>query len=237
MDERVSPQVLVLTPLAEEQAILAAALEQVHPLEAVPGLRIPCRYIRPWSTLLALGGHGKTQFATQTQYLIDQFPTVELVVCAGAAGSLDPAVSIGNVVVGTTTVEHDYRLLFASRPLPRFAGHPQALEDLRQSTGHVAGFSKIFGVIASGDEDVVSSERAAAIRDQTGAVCVAWEGSGAGRAAAFSGVGAVELRAITDTADKEAPQSFDAHLPIAMHNLAMLLIAYLEHRQLQRTGG
>lgn len=211
----------------------------MHPLEAVDGLRIPCRYSykRTWSALLALGGHGKSQFATQTQYLIDQFPTVELVVYAGAAGCLDPTVSIGDVVVGTTTIEHDYRLQFESRPLPRFAGHSQALEDVRQAARHVQGFITVFGVIASGDEDVVSSERATAIRDETGAVCVAWEGSGAGRAAAFNDVGATQLRAITDTADKEASRSFETHFPIAMHNLAMLLIAYLEHRQSQITVG
>jgi len=36
-------------------------------------------------------------------------------------------------------------------------------------------------------------------------VCVAWEGSGAARAALFNGIGSVEIRAVTDAADKEAP--------------------------------
>ena len=49
------------------------------------------------------------QFAVQAQYLIDRFPSVELVIGAGAAGSLAPELSIGDVVVGTETVEHDYR--------------------------------------------------------------------------------------------------------------------------------
>jgi adenosylhomocysteine nucleosidase len=228
-DEPISPRVLVLTPLAAEQAILVAALRQLHPLEAVADFRIPCWYVPQWSALMALGGHGKAQFATQTQYLIDQFPTVELVVCAGAAGSLHPSVSVGDVVIGTTTVEHDYRLLFACRPSPCFTGQPAALALLRSVADDIAGFKSHFGVIASGDEDVVSSERAASIHEQTGALCVAWEGSGAARAALFSGVGAIEVRAITDTADKEAPKSFEAHLPTAMHNLATLLMPFLNH--------
>ena len=81
-----------------------------------------------------------------------------------------------------------------------------------------------FDVIASGDEDVVTSERAQAIRDQTGA---AWEGSGAARAALFNGIGSLEIRAVTDAADKEAPQRFDANLPVAMANLASLLRLWL----------
>jgi len=130
-------------------------------------------------------------------------------------------------VVGTETVEHDYRLLFASRPLPRFPGHGPSIDALRRLARRVSGFQVAFDVIASGDEDVVVSERAQAIRDQTGAACVAWEGSGAARAALFNGIGSLEIRAVTDAADKEAPQRFDANLPIAMANLASLLQLWL----------
>jgi len=95
---------------------------------------------------------------------------VELVICTGAAGSLAPQLSVGDVVVGTETVEHDYRLLFATRPLPRFPGHQPSIEALRRSARGISDFRVAFDVIASGDEDVVTSSRARAIRDQTGAV-------------------------------------------------------------------
>ena len=73
-----------------------------------------------------------------------------------------------------------------------------------------------------------ATRRAQAVRDQTGAACVAWEGSGAARAALFNGIGSLDIRAVTDAADKEAPQRFDANLPIAMANLASLLRLWLE---------
>jgi nucleoside phosphorylase len=82
----------------------------------------------------------------------------------------------------------------------------------------VSEFHVAFDVITSGDEDVVTSERAQAIRDQTGAARVAWEGSGASRAALFNRLGSLEIRAVSDAADKEAPQRFEANLPIAMAN-------------------
>ena len=103
-----------------------------------------------------------------------------------------------------------------------------SIDALRRSAQAVSGFQVAFDVIASGDEDVVASERAKAIRDQTGAVCVAWEGSGAARAALFNGIGSLEIRAVTDAADKEAPQRFDANIPIAMANLANLLRLWME---------
>ena len=131
------------------------------------------------------------------------------------------------VELGTETVEHDYHLLFGTRPLSRFLGHGPSIDALRRLAQSINGFDVAFDVIASGDEDVITSERAQAIRDQTGAACVAWEGSGAARAALFNGIGSLEIRAVTDAADKEAPQRFDANLPVAMANLASLLRLWL----------
>jgi adenosylhomocysteine nucleosidase len=223
MDAAFAPRLLVLCPLAAEWSMLLRSFAPPQPVEPVRDLKIEAAYIRDWHVLLAPGGHGKTQFAVQAQYLVDSFPSAELVICAGAAGSLTPELSVGDVVVGSETVEHDYRLLFATRPLPRFPGHAPSIVALRGAAHRVSDFRVAFDVIASGDEDVVAAARARAIREQTGAVCVAWEGSGAARAARFNGIGSLEIRAVTDAADQEAPQRFDRNLPIAMANLAALL--------------
>jgi nucleoside phosphorylase len=103
-----------------------------------------------------------------------------------------------------------------------------SIHSLRHSSRGVSGFHLAFDVIARGDEDVVQSECAQAIRNQTGAACVAWEGSGAARAALFNGIGSLEIRAVTDAADKETPLRFDENLPIAMSNLASLMRFWLE---------
>jgi adenosylhomocysteine nucleosidase len=228
MRAALEPRILILCPLAREWSFLVKTFEASQHVERLHDLKIESAYMRDWRALVAPGGHGKTQFAVQAQYLIGQFPSTELVICAGAAGSLSAQLSVGDVVVGTETVEHDYRQLFASRPLPRFSGHGPSIEALRRSAQGVSGFQVAFDVIASGDEDVVTSERAQAIREQTGAACVAWEGSGAARAALFNDIGSLEIRAVTDAADKEAPQRFDANLPIAMANLATMLRVWFD---------
>jgi len=228
MRAALEPRILILCPLAREWSFLVSTFEPSIQVERLHDLKVEAAYIPDWRALVAQGGDGKTQFAVQAQYLIGRFSSVELVICAGAAGSLAPELSVGNVVVGTETVEHDYRLLFATRPLPRFPGHGTSIDTLRRLAHRVSGFRVVFDVIASGDEDVVTSERAKAIRDQTDAACVAWEGSGAARAALFNGIGSLEIRAVTDAADKEAPQRFDANLTIAMANLANLLRLWME---------
>src|ERR1700739_3433213 len=187
MRAALEPRLLILCPLAREWSFLVKTFEASLHVERLHHLKVEAAYIPDWRALVAPGAHGKTQFAVQAQYLIGRFPSAELVICAGAAGSLSSQLSVGDVVVGTETVEHDYRLLFATRPLPRFPGHGPSIDALRGLTRGISGFQVAFDVIASGDEDVVTSERAKPIRDQMGATCVAWEGSGAARAALFSG--------------------------------------------------
>src|SRR5262249_51889271 len=82
--------------------------------------------------LFAVAGHGKTQFAVQTQHLIEQNAALEVVICAGAAGSLGEGAVVGDVIVGTSTIEHDYRLRFVQRPLPCYSADAQLLAQFRR---------------------------------------------------------------------------------------------------------
>jgi hypothetical protein len=63
-------------------------------------------------------------------------------------------VKLGDVVVVTVTVEHDFRERFAPEPLPRHAGNHQRLDELRTVADATAfPFIVHFGPVASGDED------------------------------------------------------------------------------------
>jgi adenosylhomocysteine nucleosidase len=140
--------------------------------------RLDCHCFDELGLLFAVGGHGKTQLAVQTQHLIEQRHTVQSVICAGAAGSLDGQLRLGDIVVGTSTV------------------------------------------------DVIVPVRARELQAETGAVCVAWEGAGAARAARFSGLRFLELRAITDGADHAAAAEFQANLARSMPSLGHLLLRW-----------
>ncbi len=123
---------LLLTPLPEELTALAAVLRRLgHTIERGCTGRIDCLRLPSLGLTLAVGGHGKAQFAVQTQHFIDRLGTVERVICAGAAGSLASEVGVGDLVAATATVEHDYTLRFVQRPLPSFPGDAAALAGLR----------------------------------------------------------------------------------------------------------
>ncbi len=184
--------------------------------------RIAARQVPALDIIVARGGHGKTQFGVQTQHLLDHTQDVEAVICFGAAGALAEDLAVGDLVLATETVEHDYTERFRSHPLPRFAGNAALLAALRRLPLQSLPFGVHFGIVASGDEDVIELERAAALRQATEACAVAWEGAGGARSCLFSGIPFVELRAITDTADHNAAANFDANLQVAMANVAAL---------------
>jgi adenosylhomocysteine nucleosidase len=216
-----------ITPLHEEHDLFAEALHKrgvAHETSMIG--RLPARVYPSLGLTLVRGGHGKTQFGIHTQHVLDHRGPFEAVICAGAGGAIAARVEVGDLVIGSTTVEHDYVLRFVKRPLPRFEGDVGLVAALQAAHPADATFATRVDVIASGDEDVIERTRAEDIRERTGAVIVAWEGVGGARACKFSGMPFVELRGATDNADHTAPGDFETNLALAMDNMAALMCAW-----------
>ena len=221
-------KILIITPMKEELDFLAQGCAKAgfHAESGMIG-RLPVVRLPDLGVTLARGGLGKVQFAVQTQHLLDTCSDWDLVVCAGATGALADKVSVGDIVVATTTVEHDYNNKFNKRALPKFEGAQAAIANLKSVSQSVKAFNVHFGPIASGDEDVVETERKRILHESTGALAVAWEGAGGAKACVFSGLPFVEIRGVTDTADHNAASDFEDNLEVAMSNLATLITSWI----------
>src|SRR5215470_1159107 len=221
-------ETLVSVPQANElEPLLGSFVAAGHRPRILTVGRLECHLFEELRVLFAVGGHGKTQLAVRTQHLIERNGAFQVVICAGAAGSLGGDLALGDVVVGTSTIEHDYKLRFVSRPLPSYQADPCLLAEFRLAAGQIGQkFHVLFGAIASGDEDVIDQARALELRAATGALCVAWEGAGAARAARFSGRQFLEVRGITDGADHAAAADFQANLTRSMPNLGEVLLRW-----------
>jgi adenosylhomocysteine nucleosidase len=220
--------ILVAAPQVDEaQPLVDAFRHRGHLSRALQVGAMVCFAIPSLDMVVAIGGHGKTQFAVQAQYLIDRRPDTRVFLCVGAAGSLTDSLKLGDVVVGTHSVEHDYKLRFVSRPSPCHYADATLLQEFRETVRtNTFRFGVHFGPIASGDEDIVDIVRAQELRAATDALCVAWEGSGAARAAGFNGLSFLEVRCITDGADSDAAVSFHENLVQVMPNVAELIIRW-----------
>ena len=219
--------ILIVTPLQKEYDELYNSLVS-HKLKSKQDKigKMDVHRFPKINVTLACGGHGKTQFGIQTQYLLDHEP-FELVICAGAAGALAPQVKIGDLIVATATVEHDYNIKFSKRAKPQFAGDIKSIEQIKALKLPDAKFNIHFGTMAGGDEDVIDVKRRAELHKEHNALAVAWEGIGGARACAFSEVPYLELRGATDTADHAAPVVFDINLKTVMKNIAKFLYVWL----------
>ncbi len=223
---------LVLTPIQIEFDHLSRYLrkQQSDTAAQIKVGRINAQHFAGLDLLLACGGLGKPQFALQTQHLIDHFPGIYGVVCAGSGGALAENVRPGDVVIATETVEHDCIYRFARRPPPRYSGSKEMLSSLHQAVDVSAPFPVHFGPVASGDEDVVDRKRAAEIRLGTGALAVAWEGAGGARASQFNEIPYLEIRGISDAANPIALISFFVHLGGVMERIGWLVTQLQEQR-------
>lgn len=218
---------LVLCPLPHEAKALRQHLQELgHPALPITRNGQSAWNLPTLSTLLAVGGHGKAEFAARTQFFIQNSKGLNLVVCAGVAGALDPNLKHGDVVVAQSTVEHDFQLKFKQQNLPQFPGSKTHIQKLR---GLIINATHI-GPIASGDEDILSRQRAQEIYDQTkGAIAVAWEGAGGARAAQLSQLDYLEIRGISDLCDGQTFEDFKIHLQVSMKAVAKTLLQVLTH--------
>lgn len=216
---------LIMAPLQEELDVLLTHWAELGygSSPAVIGV-LPVTEVPDLSLSIARGGVGKAQFAVHTRHILDHCGPVDLVICAGAAGALTDLVAVGDVVVATQTIEHDYGNRFTDRPSPIFVAATMALAQIRAAP---AGMRVHFGPIASGDEDVIDIARRDGLHRSTGALAVAWEGAGGARACALSGIPFVEIRGITDYANAEAPTEFAHNLEAALRNVAAVISSTL----------
>jgi adenosylhomocysteine nucleosidase len=219
-------ETLVAVPQAKELEPLLGALVAAgyQPRKLILG-RLECHLFEEFRLLFAVDG--KAQLAVRTQHLIEQSGDFQVVICAGVAGRLGSDLALGDMVVGMSTIEHDYKLRFVRPPLPSYQADEHLLAEFRLAASQIGQeFRVLFGAIASGDEDIIDPTRALELREATGALCVAWEGAGAARAARFSGLQFLEVRAITDGADHTAAADFEANLERSMPNLAQILLKW-----------
>ncbi len=206
--------ILVICPLKIEFKYLKEAFKKLnYKISTKPS---HC-FVQDTPLTLAVGGHGKVNFALSTFELIKSLKP-DLVICAGAAGGLKGTSHL-DIIAATKTIEHDYKTLFEpNTPLPEFTGDTTLIKK-------ISILDKVkTGVIASGDEDVVSEKRADEIQKLTGAIAVAWEGAGGAKACKKTNTPFLELRFISDLCDESTHKDFKANLSKGMNIIASKLL-------------
>ncbi|WP_409341124.1 5'-methylthioadenosine/adenosylhomocysteine nucleosidase [Paenibacillus sp. MBLB4367] len=167
------------------------------------------------SVVVCKSGVGKVNAAVCTQLLADRFQ-VDAVIFTGVAGALDPALTIGDIVVSTECMQHDVDVTALGFPrgiIPyQETSVYAAADDLRMLAA--AASNKLFagrakeGRILSGDQFMADREAVKQLHDQLGGVCVEMEGAAVAQVCAMNEIPYVVIRSMSDKADGSAHVNF-----------------------------
>lgn len=166
-------------------------------------------------------GIGKVLSARSAQLLIDLFGA-NFLINTGIAGGIGEGLSIGDAVVASDLVQHDYDL----RPMGRVLGNladspnmdvptslapaPQDVEALRLAAESLLGPSHVHvGRIVSGDQFIAGREKRLELRATFHALAAEMEGAAVAQVAIACGLPFVVIRILSDLADGGAPASFE----------------------------
>lgn len=151
-------------------------------------------------------GIGKVNAGICVQILADRFG-VGRVINTGVAGSLDSSIDVGDLVVSTDCIMHD----FSVEPLGYAPGQVPGLDTLAfpadegMRAGVVAAAAEVApdihvfeGRVASGDQFISTDEQRERIVSTFGGRCCEMEGCAIAQAAYLNGLPFVVVRAISD---------------------------------------
>lgn len=174
------------------------------------------------AVVLVKCGVGKVNAARCAQMLIDRYAPAALI-NTGIAGGVGPGLQVGDIVVSTGLVQHDYDVTpfgyvkgnMCERDhadTPTIFGADEAVASaVVEAAETVLGHEKVHrGLIATGDQFIAGAEKKAEIYGSFKALAAEMEGGAIAQVAALSSVPFVVIRAISDLADGTAAASYDA---------------------------
>lgn len=172
-------------------------------------------------------GIGKVNAAICTQILIDLFGVTHIL-NTGIAGSLNPELNIGDLVISLDAMYHDLDCSAFDYPLGKvpgmdttaFPADPEMIQQAWQAAEAENPGRNRIARIASGDQFVSQKERKERIISITGGDCTEMEGTAIAQTAYRAGIPFVILRAISDKADDSAEMDYPTFERIAAHRCA-----------------
>jgi adenosylhomocysteine nucleosidase len=176
-------------------------------------------------------GVGKVNAGICAEILCECFK-VDCLINTGAAGSLNPKIDIGDVVLCTEAVQHDMDCRGFGSPIGKIpfmkTSEFHADDKLRSLAKSVCekvctDISVFEGKIATGDQFICDKERKKFITENFGALCCEMEGAAIAQTAFLNEVPFLIIRAISDKADDSAEMDYPAFERMAAwHSIKIL---------------
>jgi adenosylhomocysteine nucleosidase len=245
--EQLQATTAILGAFDIEVEILESALEAREQI-TILGIQFAVGTLRGRRVVVARTGIGKVNAAMTTALLLDHFHPSE-VIFTGIAGGINPDLLPGDIVIGATTLQHDFVAVTAdsvTRMAPRnpvsgernpvYIPGDEKLRDLAGIAGRHAALDSMVtsqgkrlprvmeGVIATGDCFVASTAKKQELRDELRADAVEMEGAAVAQVCYQLGTPCIVIRSLSDNADESAAEDLERFYKVAAQNSARMVM-------------
>jgi len=205
--------------------------------QTIASMEFCCGTLKGKETVVVQCGMGKVNAGICAQMLISVFG-VNAVVNTGVAGSLNNDINIGDIVISTDAVQHDFDVSaigFAKGEIPytglyAFEADKTLRAKAAEAVKAVSPDTGIFeGRVCSGDQFIASKEQKKRIIEQFNGYCAEMEGAAIAQVCHLNHIPFVIIRAISDKADDSEEVSFEIFAKKAAAISASAVIHMIEN--------
>ncbi|MEG1268521.1 MAG: 5'-methylthioadenosine/S-adenosylhomocysteine nucleosidase [Oscillospiraceae bacterium] len=210
-------KIAVICAMDAEIRLLREKMEKIENVEKC-GINITTGVLCGHSVALYLGGIGKSNTAATVQYSICTFKP-DLFINIGLAGNCTDCLPLGGAVIATKLVYHDFDMSIAAQDAPHteFYTPTTELVSLAERVCGSVGVKYICGTVATGDQFIQDASIKDDIVARTGACAVEMEGAAFAHIAQKNGAKYVSIKIMSDNADNDAVDDFNASLPLGAY--------------------
>lgn len=206
---------------AIENIVKNINIKIIYDLEFLTGV------INKSNIILVKSGVGKVNASRTTQILIDKFD-VDYVLNVGSAGGVNESFNIGDIIIGTKVVQHDFDVSAFGREkgmvpdVGRFFCSDEVLVN-RLISFSDSSLVLRSGIVASGDRFITDINVKDFICNEFGADCIEMEGAAVAQVCFLCRKPFVIIRSISDKPNGSNNIDFDKFLRVASLNCAKII--------------
>lgn len=166
--------------------------------------------------VITKSGVGKVNAAVCTQVLIDRFGA-DAVIFTGVAGAVDPKLNIGDIVVSTSSLQHDVDVTALGYPrgaipyqeVSEYPSDDRLINLAQQAGDKVYPGRCVTGKVLSGDQFIADRGVVKALYEDLGGACTEMEGAAVAQVCYMNAIPHVIIRSMSDKADGSAHVNFE----------------------------
>jgi len=185
--------------------------------------------------VLVEAGIGKVNAARTTQLLIDNF-NIDAIINVGSAGSSNDELDIGDIVIGSKIVQHDFDITAFGHPKGYISNVGQymqsdseLIEKMEDTISKLQDkeFKIKIGTIASGDIFCTELKMKEKIRSKFNSDAIEMEGAAIAQVCKLDNIPFLVIRSISDKPNGKNHITFDEFLEKASKRCAIILKEFL----------